>query len=212
MSPIQTVLIIAGVIYYIYSSVKGNDAQKNRKTPSNPTPSKKSTLDEILDKMLEQQKKKVEELNKPEPTILETGNKKLVFKEKNKTQKSETKKRTLFEKKKPSEPQGLPFEKRKFTEPREMPFEKRRLTEPREMPSRKQIERVVIREKKATEPVVIKVKDYDLEITNHETPHKEHPLPNQSDIQFHFKTEEQEQYIFDARQAIISQIILERKF
>ncbi len=199
MSNTQIVLIIAGVIYYLYTNVKGNEAQKNKKTPSNPTPSQKSTLDEILDKMLDQQKRKVREVKPPDPKDYKGANKKLVFKDKI---------QPVVQNKK----QAMPFESRKFTEPREMPFLKRKFTEPREMPSRKQIERVTLREKKATEPVIINVKDYDIDLVNHDLQHKQHPLPNDSNIQFHFKPEEQESYIFDARQAIISQIILERKF
>ena len=185
MSNTQIVLIIAGVIYYLYSSVKGKDAQKNKKTTSNPTPTQKSTLDDILDKMLEKQKRKIKELKAPDPKDFKGANKKIVFKDK-----------TLVIK---DNKQGLPFENRK-------------LTEPREMPSRKQIERVTLREKRATEPVVIKVKDYDLDLVNHDLPHKQHPLPNDSNIQFHFKADEKDVYIFDTRQAIIAQIILERKF
>lgn len=199
MSPLQILLILAGLVYFIYSSVKSNEAQNNKKTPSNPTPSQKSTLDELLDRMLEQQKRKAQQANLPDPKDAKRVNKKLVFKE-NKKPAIQTPR------------QGMPFEQRKFTEPKSMPFEKRKFTEPREMPSRKQIEKVIIREKKATEPVVIKVKDYDLDIVDHESPHLEHPLPNESNIRFHFKEDEKELYIFDARQAIISQIILERKF
>jgi hypothetical protein len=186
MSPLQIVIIIGGVLYFIYSSIKGNEAQNNKKTPSNPTPSKKSTLDDMLDKMLEQQKRRAQASNKPDPKDEKRVNKKLVFKENKKPAKQIPK-------------QGMPFEKRKFTEPREMP-------------SRKQIERVTLREKKATEAVVINVKDYDLDIINHESPHMDHSHAKDSNIKFHFKEDEKEVYTFDARQAIISQIILERKF
>ncbi len=184
---IKVIFIIAAIIYYIYSAIKGNEAQKNKKSTANPTPSQKSTIDEILEKLLDQQKKHEEIEEKPVPNIPVNSSapKKLVFKG-NKTPAS------------PNKKQGLPFEKRK-------------LSDAREMPSRKQIERVVIREKKATEAPVIKVKDYDLDFLNHDLPHKEHHLSDQSKIKFHFKEDEAEVYEFDARQAIISQIILERK-
>ncbi len=184
MFSLKTFFIIAAIVYYIYSSVKGTEVQKNKKSTANPTPSQKSTLDDLLDRMLEQQNKKVQELKMPEPNANNTTPKKIFFKEK-----SPEAKRVG---------QGLPFEKRK-------------LSDAREMPSRKQIERVVLREKRATEQTNIVVKDYDVDLQNHDQPHLKHNLSDKSNIKFSFKEIEQDQYEFDARQAIIAQLILERK-
>lgn len=192
MFSLKGLIITAGIIYYIYTSIKGStDAQKNKKTTANPTPAQNTTLDEILGKLLEQQNQQSKPTPNPVPapqpkTV--SGNdapKKLVFKDKEP--------KVLKEKK-----QGLPFEKRK-------------LNDAREMPSRKQIERVIQREKKATEDPVITVKDYDIDLLNHDKPHPTHHLSDKSNIKFHFKEDEAEVFEFDARQAIISQIILERK-
>lgn len=71
-----------------------------------------------------------------------------------------------------------------------LPFEKRKLNDAREMPSRKQIERVIQREKKAIEAPVITVKDYDIDLLNHDEPHPTHHLSDKSNIKFHFKEDE----------------------
>ncbi len=184
MISIKTLFIVAAIIYYIYSNIKGIEAQKNKKSTANPTPSQKSTLDELLGKMLEQQNRKGEEVKKPETNANTNAPKKIFFKPKEPVMKPTG--------------QGLPFEKRK-------------LSDAREMPSRKQIEKVVLREKKATEQPEIKVKDYDIDFVNHDQPHLKHTLAEKSNIHFSFKEKEKEHYEFDARQAIIAQIILERK-
>ncbi len=192
MFSLKGLIIAAGIIYYIYTSIKGNsDAQKNKKTTANPTPAQNTTLDEILGKLLEQQSQQSKPATPlapiPVPKSI-SGNeapRKLVFKDKIPS--------VLKEKK-----QGMPFEKRK-------------LNDAREMPSRKQIERVIQREKKATEDPIIVVKDYDIDLLNHDKPHPTHHLSDKSNIKFHFKEDAAEIFEFDARQAIISQIILERK-
>jgi hypothetical protein len=187
---IQTILVVAGVIYYIYSSVKGTDAPQNKKTKQHPTPTQQNPLDEILEKMLEQQ-------NKPlEKTILTTKSEPY-----SKTSERNAPPKKLFQ----------PKAKNTEAQKQGLPFEKRRSSDVREMPSRKQIERVVKREKKAAEQPIIKVRDYDTEIVDHELPHPVHHLSDNSKIKFSFKEAESETFEFDARQAIISQIILERK-
>ncbi len=103
MFSFKTLIFIAIFIWYIYSSIKGaSDAQKKKKSTANPTPGQKSTLDEILDRMIEEQKKKVEEVKAPAPQPFKSA----------KTQHQESKSQKK---------QDLPFEKRKSYEPSEMP-------------------------------------------------------------------------------------------
>jgi hypothetical protein len=173
---------LAFVIWYLYSSYKSNEVQKKKKTLANPTPAQKGGLEELMDRMIDAQKKKMQERNKPDPNYKKTIPQKIATSKKK------------------------PAPERQF-----LPFEKRKSSEPREMPSGRQIERVLQREKKASQQPDIKVLDYDVNLVNHDKPHQEHHLADQSKIKFNFKGEEEENLEIDVRKAIIYQTIFERK-
>lgn len=106
MFSFKTLIFIAIFIWYIYSSIKGtSDAQKKKKSTANPTPGQKSTLDEILDRMIEEQKKKVQEVKAPPAEPFKSA----------KIERQETKTQAK---------QNLPFEKRKVYEGGEMPSDR----------------------------------------------------------------------------------------
>ena len=203
MDDFKILIGIALLIWYLYSSFKSNDSDKKKKTMDNPTPGTGGGLEDLVDRMIREQQKKMEEKKLREVKVPDPKDK----------QRVQTKIKTTSNKGAP-ERQFLPFEKRKSTEPREMPSVKQisRVTQ-RE---KKAIEtarviKVTEREKKAQETTRIEVKDYDENFVNHDEPHAEHHLSDDSKIKFDFGHHIEVLDEFDLRKAIIYQTILERK-
>jgi hypothetical protein len=181
MIGIKTIIGAVLLIWYLYSSFKNSDTSNKKKGMQNPTPASKGRLEDLMDRMIEEQKKKLKELNKPEPPPVQ----------------------------KPLSRKITPL--KKTLAKQNLPFERRKRNEPAEMPSMKQIAKVQAREKKAVEPTKITVKDYDENIINHDKPHKEHHLSDNSKIKFDFSNHDDEAIEIDIRKAVIYQAIFERK-
>jgi hypothetical protein len=103
MFTLKTLFFIAAIVWYLYSTFKSSDdGTKKKGSPNqNPAPASKGKLEELMERMIQDQQRKIKEKYKTEPL--------------NKPRPAARKISTA------SKPQDLPFEKRKSNAPREMP-------------------------------------------------------------------------------------------